>query len=315
MRILTFGLTPAFQRIMLFDTLRVDHVNRAVKIISCVSGKATNAAIGVETLTRTGQSVLLTPLAGPMRPEMIRELDGLGVRLRNLPVRTPTRTCTTLIDRQNRACTELVENGQPLEEDELDEIVAIFREEAKTADMLILTGSLPVDCPKDYYRRLLDSLDAPVPFLCDFRGEELLHVLPLGPLFVKPNREELATTLQTALASPEDIRAGMEELNRHGARHVVITDGPRAVYLSGGNEFHRLAPIPCEESQIVNPIGCGDAMCAAIAWAHVNGENAAQAVRIGMAAANLNLRSLLPCRLDPGAVRDLAEGVTVPTLP
>ena len=306
MRLLTFGLTPAFQRIMLFDELRPNQVNRAAEVVCCISGKSTNTAIGVESLDRTGQSVLLTPLAGPLEGTMKSELAALGVRLRNLPTQAPTRTCTTLIDRKNRTHTELVENGLPMSVEELGQAAQIFQEEARQTEMLILTGSLPLGCPKDFYKRLLDSLDAPVPFLCDFRGEELLHVLPHKPLFVKPNREELGATLGRTLGTPEETREAMLELNRLGAQWVVVTDGSRAAFLSGQGEFHRLTPIPCEPSQIVNPIGCGDAMSAAIAWAYCSGEEALSAVKQGLAAAYLNLQSVLPCRLAPERVRELA---------
>jgi len=305
MRLLSFGLTPAFQRIMVFDELRQNQVNRASEVVCCVSGKATNVAIALESLDRTGQSVLITPLAGPLEETMKNELASLGVRLRNLPTQSSTRTCTTLVDRKNRAHTELVENGLPMSPQELDLAAEIFLEEAKQAEMLILTGSLPLSCPKDFYKKLLDSLDVPIPFLCDFRGEELLHVLELNPLFVKPNREELGATLGRTLHKSEETRDAMQELHRRGAQWVVITDGPNAVLVSGQGEFHPVAPFPCKPSQIVNPIGCGDAMSAAIAWAFCRGENALNAVRYGMAAATLNLQSLLPCRLDPDQVREL----------
>ena len=305
MRILIFGLTPAFQRIMVFDRLRTDQVNRATEVVCCISGKATNVAIGVATLDRTGQSVLLTPLAGPLEETMKTELAALGVRLRNLPSQAPTRTCTTLIDRKNHTHTELVENGLPMSPEELERTVEIFQDEARQAEMLILTGSLPTGCPKDFYKRLLDSLKTPIPFLCDFRGEELLHVLGHRPLFVKPNREELGATFGRTLDTPEETRDAIQELHRLGAQRVVVTDGPKAVLWSGQGEFHQRTPFPCEPSRIVNPIGCGDAMRAAIAWAHCNGENTWDAVRCGMAAACLNLQALLPCRLDPERIREM----------
>ncbi|MGL6225066.1 MAG: 1-phosphofructokinase family hexose kinase [Thermoguttaceae bacterium] len=310
MKIVTFGLTPAFQRIMVFDSFRLNQVNRASEVHCCVSGKSTNTAIGVETLDRKGESVLLSPFSGPHFAIMKDELDSIGVRLCSLPSQSLTRTCTTLIDRETGNHTELVENGQPLGQDELDLYIDLFREEAKEADMLILTGSLPIGCPKTYYRTLLDSLDRPTPFLCDIRGEELLHVLEKRPLFVKPNREELEMTVGRTLKESRELIGAMQELNRLGANWVVITEGPGTVYLSSEHEVYRFHPIATLESEIVNPIGCGDAMSAAISWGTCSGKDPIQSVQLGIAAATVNLRDLFPCRLDPEKVLQLAESVS-----
>ncbi len=311
MHILTAGLSPAFQQIMLFDDLQVDHVNRAVRTWWCASGKSTNAAIGVETLDRTGQSVLLTPLSGPGLEMMQRELAALGVRHRNVLSSVPTRVCTTLIDRKNRTVTELVENGQTLDERELERFVGTFREESESAEMLILIGSLPEGTPPDYYRRLLESRPRPIPFLCDFRGEELLHVLDLRPMLVKPNRSELETTLEKSLAEPRELFRAMRELNSRGAQWVMVSDGPKAVYLASSEEAYRFPTIPVKESEVVNPIGCGDSMSAALGWSLCRGDAAPRAVAIAIAAATVNLRELLPCRLDPRVVLSLAEKVKI----
>jgi fructose-1-phosphate kinase PfkB-like protein len=61
--------------------------------------------------------------------------------------------------------------------------------------------------------------------------------------------------------------------------------------------------------EIVNPIGSGDAMAAGIAWAIRGGRAMIDAVRIGIAAAQENLRRLDTGRVDPVRVQRLAEKV------
>ena len=61
--------------------------------------------------------------------------------------------------------------------------------------------------------------------------------------------------------------------------------------------MYRLESPPAED--VVNPIACGDAMAAAIAWGTREGRDLVDAVRLGIAAAGENLGQLLPCRLDP----------------
>ena len=45
-----------------------------------------------------------------------------------------TRVCTTILDRATGTMTELVENGQPLQPDELDEFRRAYAEEAARAE-------------------------------------------------------------------------------------------------------------------------------------------------------------------------------------
>ena len=71
----------------------------------------------------------------------------------------------------------------------------------------------------------------------------------------------------------------------------------------------RFYPEPVDE--VINPLGCGDAMAAAIAWATSNGRDLLAAVRLGMAAARANLRQIRPGRLDPSGIAEAAERVRV----
>ncbi|MGL6195732.1 MAG: 1-phosphofructokinase family hexose kinase [Thermoguttaceae bacterium] len=320
MRILTFGLTSAFQRIMLFDSFQVDNVNRAAEVVCCASGKSVNTAIGIETLDRKSESILMTPLAGPMLPAMESELEQIGVKFHNLPTSSPTRTCTTLIDRNARTVTELVENGLPIKESDLDTISRLFYAEAKKSEMIILTGSLPAECPKNYYHKILEPLcdntsgKLTLPVLCDIRGEELLRILKLKPFLVKPNRYELGVTLNRELVNESDLINAMKEINRLGAKWVVITSGAEAVYVSGkkDDEVFKFKPIQINETALdtpCNPIGCGDSMSAALGWAICRGETIQNAVKIGIAAATQNFRQILPCRLDSVETLKLAESV------
>jgi fructose-1-phosphate kinase PfkB-like protein len=65
---------------------------------------------------------------------------------------------------------------------------------------------------------------------------------------------------------------------------------------------------------VVNPLGSGDSMAAAIAWAIRDGRSIVEAVALGIAAALENLRRLDTGRLDPDVVQRLAREVRIETL-
>lgn len=305
--ILAAGLTPAWQHILVFDSFRYGEVNRARAAHWCASGKVLNAGIAVHRLG--GPSLTLSTLGGPYRERVECEFREMGIAHRWVATESATRVCTTILDRATGAMTELVENGLPVTPGELDEFRRAYAQEAARAEAAILIGSLPAGTPASYYRDLVEC--TPCPAVLDFRGEGLLSVLDLKPHVVKPNREELAQTVGRPLVTDDDLREAMQSLNRRGAAWVVVTQGSGPIWVTSEKSAWRLHPLPVKKEEVVNPIGCGDALAAAIAWAMRAGWEMLDGVRLGIAAANANLRQLFPCRFDPAQVEENAGRVRV----
>jgi 1-phosphofructokinase family hexose kinase len=303
--ILTAGLTPAWQQIMVFRAFHYGEVNRAAEVHWLAQGKVINVGVGVHCLG--GPSLTLAPLGGPPLASIDSELKQLGVPRRWIVTETPTRVCTTLLDRGTGVITELVENGRALKADELAEFLRAYGEEVAKADVAVITGSLPSGAPNRFYRELVER--TPCRAVLDFRGEGLLATLDLKPCVVKPNREELAQTVGHPLENDEQLTAAMRSLNQRGANWIVVTQGAGPIWLTTAAKTYRVQPLPVE--QIVNPIGSGDAMAAGMAWAIRKGRDMPDAVRFGVAAASENLRRLETCRLDPARVQELAGRVQV----
>lgn len=299
------GLTPAWQQLLVFDQFRWGEVNRAREVHWFSSGKVFNAAIAAHHLGAPTR--LLAPVGGLPARQIEEEFDSLGLSYRWVRTQSSTRVCTTLIDEATGTITELVENGRPLRSEEIDAFRQAYAEEAARADVAVIIGSLPIGTPESLYRDLVERTACPV--VLDFRGPGLLATLDLRPYVVKPNRQELAATLGRSLESDDDLVSAMRVLNERGAQWVVITQGAGPVFVTSRTEAYRLDP-PRPE-RVVNPIGSGDAMAGAIAWATHRGRSALDAVRLGIAAAGQNLRQLLPCRLDPSRLPQEADAVRV----
>ena len=306
--ILSAGLSPAWQQILLFDSFRHGEVNRARQAHWCASGKVFNAGIAAHHLG--GPSLTLAPAGGSPLTQIDRELSELGVPHRLINTESATRVCTTLIDQSSGQITELVENGRPLGDAELEAFRQAYAEEVAKARVAVITGSLPVGTPTSFYRDLMEQTKCPA--VLDIRGEGLTSLLDLQPYVVKPNREELARTVKHPIDSDDELRSAMQSLNHKGARWVVITQGAGPVWISSSDQIYRLHPPTVEDA--VNPIGSGDAMAATIAWATRDGRDFVQAVCLGIAAAAQNLRQLLPCRLDRATVEADAREVRVERL-
>ena len=301
--ILSAGLTPAWQQMMVFRWFRPGEVNRASEVLWRAQGKVVNVGVAAHHLG--GPSLTLATLGGPPLASIERQLAELGVPRRWIVTDSPTRICTTILDQSTGTMTELVENGRPLGQEELDEFCNVYAQEAARADVAVITGSLPSGVPASFYRELVER--TPCRAVLDFRGEGLLHVLDLRPLVVKPNREELAQTVGQSLDDDRQLLDAMRSLNDRGARWVVVTQGAGPVWVTSASKTYRLQPLRCDA--VVNPLGSGDAMAAAIAWSVRAGRSMVDAVRFGIAAAAENLRQLEVCRLDPAAVERRAREV------
>ena len=303
--ILAAGLTPAWQAILRFRSLRLGEVNRAEEAHWCASGKVLNAGMALAALGADAHT--LACVGGWSGAAIRAEFEARGLSATWTSTLAPTRICTTVLTEAGTT-TELVENAAALTPEEYDAFNAAYAREAANARAVVLTGSLPRGTPATFYRDLLARTRCPV--VLDARGPELLAALEQRPRVVKPNREELAMTAGHDLADRAAVLAAMRGLIERGAGAVVVTQGKAAVWVVEGRDAWELTPPAVEP--IVNPIGCGDCFSAGIALALSRGEPLLDAVRLGMAAAADNITQLLPARLAPDRVNAVRDRIAPP---
>ena len=304
--ILVAGLSPAWQQIMRFAKLRPGEVNRAAEVHWCASGKALNAGMALAALGVPSHT--LSPAGGWSGQAIMAEFAERGIAATWTPTKAATRVCTTILNDADGTSTELVENAPALNEAGLADFLARYQKKIKSAALAVLTGSLPQGAPTTFYRTLLEK--TPCPVVLDARGPELLAALDRKPRVVKPNREELALTVGRALPDRASVLAAMRELIERGAQSVIVTQGKATVWVMEGADTWELAPPAV--TPIVNPIGCGDCLAAALAWGLARGDSLVDAVRLGMAAAADNITQLLPARLSKQRVNGIMVRIDRP---
>ncbi|MBI3862111.1 MAG: bifunctional hydroxymethylpyrimidine kinase/phosphomethylpyrimidine kinase [Planctomycetia bacterium] len=339
--ILAAGLSPAWQQIVLLERLNVGEVNRAREVHWCASGKVLNVGLALKCLSTSpplnkggaggvagkygvriapeadapcnsecGIEVrTLATVGGSIGGAIRRQFLSLEVPARWIETESPTRVCTTILDAVAATTTELVQNAPAITDDELEQFAHAYREEARDADLIVLTGSLPAGVPATFYRDLLAETQGRV--VLDAQHEPLLAALEARPFVVKPNREELGRTLGRSLLTDEQVRDAIREICRRGATWAVVSEGKERVWIGSEQALLWVKPPPVA---VVNPIGSGDCLAAGIAMALTRGEDVPDAVCYGMAAAAENVGQLLPARLDPQRVADLIRKVVVQTI-
>jgi 1-phosphofructokinase family hexose kinase len=302
--IVAAGLTPAWQQIMRFERFCPGEVNRAIDVAWCASGKVLNVGMALAQLGARSDTIAL--VGGATGQQIVREFAERSVPLSWVECQAPTRVCTTILDVSSGRATELVENAGRATGEELDAFRRTYRHRVASAQLAILTGSLPAGAPANFFRELVS--DTPCRVILDIRGPELLAALEHEVFLVKPNREELARTVGRSLDGEAELVAAMCELNRNNAQWVVVTDGARPLWISSERGCFRITP---PQVTAVNPIGSGDCLAAAAAWKILNGADPLEAVRFGAAAAAANVGQLLPARFNPDAVHALVGSIRV----
>lgn len=282
--ILCLGTTPTVQRTMTFERLRLDHVNRAATVIESASGKSLNVARTLHTL---GADVLALGFLGGDTGRLVRaDLDAARIPHAFIDVAPRTRTCTTVIDRATHQTTELVEETQPVEPKAYDDLLALVDANLWRAAALVLSGSLPPQAPPDFYARCCRlARGANVPTVLDTRGDPLRAALAEKPTVVKPNRFELAETVDYPIDSDDALRHAIADLLAKGPRWAVITDGPRDAIAADGSTFYRVTPPTITP---LNPIGSGDAFAAGLTLALVDNKDLPHACKLAAACGAAN---------------------------
>lgn len=305
--ILAAGLTPAYQEMLLLRGLRLGEVNRAREALWCASGKVLNVGLALHHLGGWHRTLAL--LGGLTGKAIEEEFRDLGVSARWVWSARRTRVCTTILDEEAGVTTELVEESPAASPDELEAFLEAYTSEASRASLVVLSGSLPGGTPRTFYRDLLER--TPCRSVLDARGPELLEALGRRPFLVKPNREELGATVGRKLEGRDAVLEAMAEVRRLGTEWVVVTAGKEALLAMGPPGAFALHPL---ETRVVNPIGCGDSLAAGTAWGIAAGLPVPKSLALGVAAAAQNAAALLPARLDPARVEEMARGVVIEAL-
>jgi tagatose 6-phosphate kinase len=275
--ILVVGLSPAWQRTLVFDEIIPGKVNRAKHVSETASGKGVNVA---RVATVLGGDVRLLTVAGGARGRLLRAgLKRQGFSARIVTVDAETRVCQTLLS--GGTATELVEESGPLESGEVRAVLRAFVAEVRMAKLVILTGTVPQGCGDNFYARLVEeSQRHGVRVLIDAQKVQLQNALKQRPFLVKINRDELAAVTHVS-----------------GVQWAVITDGAKAIHVIDGSSKRSLIIRP-PRVKAKNPIGSGDAMLGGIAVGLLKGKPVIDAVHLGMACGAANAMTI-----EPGFVR------------
>jgi tagatose 6-phosphate kinase len=305
--ILCLGTTPAAQRVMVFDRLNMDAVNRATSTLDGIAGKSINVAKVLQVLG--GEPLAVGFLGGLRGQEIEAELRRRGLNCEFVPVNVPTRQCVTVIDRGSGSITELVEESKAAQPEAFEQLMNIVQRRVIGCAALVLSGTIATGGPTDLYARCVDLAHANgAVAVVDASGAALIEALRQRPDLVKPNRAELERTVGTKLCDEKEVVAAIRELHSRGAKRVIVTAGREPTLAFDGVHFWRISnPVV----RALNPIGSGDAFTAGLVWRLTEGDSLGEGCRWAAAAGAANALTWMAGEVEKPEVERLLPEVRV----
>lgn len=278
MMITTVCLNPSFDMTVEVDGFTPYEVNRIRSVRRDMGGKGLNVAIVAH---RLGLDVQCLGCMGEDDADTLTQMinrEGLKHSFLRVPGRV--RTNTKIVSRDGKGTTELNEPGEAIPAEQLKWFTAMAKEHIGEKDLVVLTGSLPPECPQTAYRDMMEALGGHRCIL-DAQGEALLAGAEAQPLLIKPNLHELERTLGIELRTLRSIRDAAMIFLHKGVQHVMVSMGSMgAMYVSKKNTLYA----PALRVEASSTVGAGDAMLGGILKGMEVEGDMAKAFRYGVAA-------------------------------
>jgi 1-phosphofructokinase len=233
-------------------------------------------------------------LCGPFGGEsgrVVRSLIGQAGAIRVRSIESVGSNGVYIHDRrQGERITVAESPPDPLGRHELDDLYGAALLGGLESSVAVLGGPGPWETPVvpgDLYCRLTTDLRANgKPVIADLSGEPLSCALSGGLTVLKVSHEELMRDGRVEETDEDELVEAMFTLHREGAENVLITraEEPALALVEG-----RIVAIRPPVLQVVDHRGAGDSMTAGLAAGLAKGLDMLDALRLGAAAAGLNV--------------------------
>ncbi|MHB1001581.1 MAG: 1-phosphofructokinase [Armatimonadota bacterium] len=278
--IATVTLNPALDKSIFVDTLLPHDTNRVLKVEVDAGGKGINVS---RVLKELGDDTITLGFLGGQTGRFIEHtLTTEGIRTDFTRIKADTRTNISIQESSGAPPTSLNEPGPSITDDELDELIANVRKEARKSPFIVFGGSLPPQAPVDIYKRLIAvAKGAGAKVILDSDGEPMCKGLQAAPYMIKPNRDEVHRLVDVDIKSIDDAKRALNLLTSFGVKVVVISMGAKGAVASSEEGMWYAQP---PQVKVISTIGSGDSMVAGIV--HILKDNGSldEALRWGTAA-------------------------------
>lgn len=282
--ITTVTFNTAIDQVYEMAHFALGETNRVNTMKQQGGGKGVNVARVIKTL---GGEVITGGFVGGMNGRKIEQLlQEEQLQTSFVTIQGESRVCLTVVDRQTKEMTELLEQGPTVIEDEWQRMLHWIEERTTQSSYFVLSGSLPKGLPPTAYKEVIELLKARnIRVLLDTSGEALQEGVKAVPYAIKPNEDEIAQLLGRAVSSTDDFITAGKKLQGTGIAHVCFSLGADgALFINDDGVFQVNAPV----ITVVNTVGSGDSFLGGLTYKLAQGASYEEAYKWAVACGSAN---------------------------
>lgn len=301
------SLNPSIDRTIELNGFTYGGMNRVVSARDDAGGKAVNMAV---TVARLGYPVTCIGVNYRENGSLLQgKLMNSNVASDFLVRDGAMRVNLKLLDTTRGVVTEVNAAGEPLSQEEIEEITRLIARHAQKTQYLVLTGSLPPGCPKDFYKTIVEkTAGTDCRCVVDAEGEGLHAALSARPFLIKPNKREIEMETGYKVESVEDAKKAALWLIDRGIARVAVSMGAQGALLTDGSETFFADPV---RVRVGSTVGAGDAMVAGMVAGLTRGLSLSEVLRLGAACATAGVMTKGTEPAQKAAVEDMLDQISI----
>lgn len=304
--ILVVNLNASVDKKYVMHDLNKGLVMRAKSVENTPGGKGIHVA-NVSTILK--EECIVTGFLGGKTGEFIQnKLEEYGIKQDFINIKGDTRECIAIIT-DDLIQTEILEPGPEVTEEEQNSFIEKYSELLEEANIVVTSGSVPRNIPKDFYKKLIDIANSKnKKFLLDTSGELLREGIEGKPFFIKPNKDEVEFLTGRTIESYKDAVREIKEFHKMGVELVAISLGSEGSVIGYKDKYYR---VKVPKINAINPVGSGDSYVAGIAIGLERGYEIEHILRLASACGTANAMEEETGSVKLDVVQDLLDKVTI----
>lgn len=180
--------------------------------------------------------------------------------------------------------TEINGQGPHIDESELERLLQKI-DRIANGDTLVIAGSIPNTMPDNVYEIMMERISRKdVKIVVDATKQLLVNSLKYKPFLIKPNRQELSEIFGAEVKTEDDIEKYAKELQKMGAKNVLISLGGEGAMLI--DEYGGKYKAGVLRDKVINTVGSGDSMVAGFIAGYEKGHSYPYALKLGSVCGN-----------------------------
>jgi 1-phosphofructokinase len=260
--IITVTLNPAIDKTAQVDTFVTGGLNRLENVIVDVGGKGINVSKAIKALG--GTSLVTGFIAGSNGEWIEKEVANKGLQSNFETIAGNTRINLKVLDKDMNL-TELNEAGAPVQKEDIEHITEKIVSLVQPGDIVVLSGSVPPNTPKDIYASLIKEIKEKLAkVILDADGDLFAQGIEAGPNIIKPNTHEICKYFNLPEDTHEvEVISKAKTLLYKGISLIALSMGSKgAVFITADETI----VAPGLKIRANSSVGAGDSMVGALAY-------------------------------------------------